>query len=612
MNLGRRVVGRARTLGIGSSLGHTVGHGPTLSVAAFVAAAVVCWHPATAATAPEAAVQAPPPGDVRTLTEPEAELIRKLQDVLADLGLYRGDRSGTMNAATQAALRAFQHQAGVPVDGLVTEAIVELAHRHHQARTLTQRLQTARREDAAAARRALLGAAATESLLAGRRHGRDEAPGAGTECGDPVSLPCVLGRAFASARDVSPRRLRDWALGDVAALQANAGLIDAAAVSLRQIGDPRLVLAAIGDLAAAHAAAGEAGKALALAMALPQAAHRAPALLAVARAACAGNACAGEEWHARALALLGPTVAAVADPLVRIGLHMDASVVAERSGHHGDADTHLSAAMAVARRQHEPSVRTRGLRLVASGLVDLGRGDRAAALLDDLPADGAAVALKARAMATEAAQGRSATVLAAVDQIATQPHGEYRAVALATIAEGQTEGGDADGAERTMDLALTAAEDMTPSHARSLALFKLSQTALRLGPGFTGRGRRAAAAIADPGLRAAALWTVALGERSGNGQDEKETAAAVARAEEAMAMLEASLDRVWALSEAASRLAALGRGEAAHDVVMRAMTLADAIVDPWSRTRALITVANALMALGSAGDDSAQRAVNDT
>ena len=205
----------------------------------------------------------PPPGQAaRTFAPVEhrsargslfewSPLIEQVQHLLIEFDLFAGPAAGRITPETQQAIRAYQTQSGLPVDGTANEALLRHMETVGRAATLKRRLARARDEQVERARSALQGSAATRDLLLSEKPVLAALPPEGAEaCFRNPDVDCLLKGATAAIRDIGREDYRDWALRDVIRAQAAAGRMAAARASIKQLSDLRLVLVSLREAAA--------------------------------------------------------------------------------------------------------------------------------------------------------------------------------------------------------------------------------------------------------------------------------------------------------------------------------------------------------------------------
>lgn len=545
-------------------------------------------------------------GGIRRLAQPDTELVRSLQTIFRALGLYRGGDHGRMDAATERAVRRFQIHAGLEPNGQVSPDLLVAAEQRRRERLLVDRLRTARQAEISAARRTLVG---VHQVLAGfdrPRRQSDGTPVAAGACSPPLKPACLLAEAYASASRAPGTRTRDWALGEIASLQAQARLIEPAVVTLRQIDDPRLVLVGLTRLAAAYAEVGDGDRALALALAPGRPVHRARLALAVARIQCNGG-----DGGTVAFRHVAAALEAMADPWRRLELHAEAAVIAGRSRHCRGRSEHLAAARTLARRLDDPALAEHASRLVAAAAVDIGHVAAGAAMLDAVSDSDTVAAVLARIATEEARRGRFDRALATLERIrpvAAPLADRHLATAFAEIARLQAARGALTASQASLERGLAAAARIPQPVPRSHAHFQLMRAALEVRPRSAqtlALAERAGSSIEHARMRATTLWLFALDHRRRG--DAVKAGPAQALAERTTAQLPPAR-RVSVHAETVRHLAVIGDLGAARGALARGVDAARTLSDPLDRARALTVMAGAgfelTAATGHDGDES--------
>lgn len=534
---------------------------------------------------------------LEVLSRPDPRLVRRIQRMLIELGLYRGVVDGRAERATDAAVRAFQARIGVEPDGRISDELAARLTREVGRQALSRRLDRARRTEINSARRALLSSRATRRFAVAVP---DASPGATRSAQDPEpcfrrpSARCLLAEAVDSASHVSNDELRNWAFGEIVVVQARAGLIDEALATLQRIGDPRLTLVGLRDIAEAQAAAGRTGEAFETARIIPDRLRRAEALggITAAQIRRGGDA-------APALREMARQVNEIDDPLKRVALHARAAVLAARARAPDSARRHVAAAERLARTRLNAASRQTALRHVAMALTELKQPGRAISLMDGTGDATALMPVLVQVASAQAWNGDAAKALVTVRRIGQR---RYRAAALAAIAVAEADRGRVGTALQIIDRARHTAERVRASYARSYALSRVALAVLDIAKDAAGRGLDKAEAIAgeigNEQLRATVLWSVAAGRRRVG--DGREADRVTALAEQSTAGVRSPLSRVWLLGDVVERQAALGQVIDARRAFEQGLAIGRHIDAAWARARAVTRLASALTSLNEA------------
>ena len=140
------------------------GNNPFVSLlfaALFAALSAVVFSEAAMAARPTSGISA----DEQRGGKP-SKLILRAQKALYELGVYRGPQDGRLDAATKAAVQAYQRGIGLKDNGRITKKLVESLENSIQVRVLLKRLDKIRVENMSAARKALLSHSATQPGVA--------------------------------------------------------------------------------------------------------------------------------------------------------------------------------------------------------------------------------------------------------------------------------------------------------------------------------------------------------------------------------------------------------------------------------------------------------------
>lgn len=167
--------------------------------------------------------------------------LTELQWALWSLGFLKDHRPGVYDGATDVAVAAYRRDWDVPTATPVDTAFVEAVVGRANATRLVRGLETARTDQIAAARKALLADPATRDLVDGSVQPADPTRNSDA-CFAHATVRCLLIEARESAKAVSNPQRRDWALSEILAVELRAGLSRSAYRTLRRIGDPRRIL----------------------------------------------------------------------------------------------------------------------------------------------------------------------------------------------------------------------------------------------------------------------------------------------------------------------------------------------------------------------------------
>ena len=531
---------------------------------------------------PEAAPGPELPGD---------PLVRRVQEYLAAAGFYKGAVDGRMTPGTEIAIRAYQKSKGMKVDGLVTEALAHGLETGAKVGVLLKLLERTRRENIDAAKKALLANPATRGLVSEGGGETADPTRDPTPCFRSPTARCLLKEASESAKAIFKDEMRDWALGEILASQAKAGLAPEAMKTVGRIKDPRLILVALRDIAEAQAAAGRDEESLAAVDIIPDPLKRAEALATI--ASIQARRGQGDEARNTARRLI-QVLAEIDNALKRVAFQAKAAVILAHAGDDRAAADNLEAAIRLARSPVTVGERGVALRHVASALAEMAKPAEALDLLDEVGEDSERTPVLVSAANAHARAGDSAEALATAETIEAK---RYRAVVLSRIAQAQAKGGDAESARKSLGKAVAAAKGIKLPFARAYADSRMVLALIDIGrvSGDFGAAVETAQGISDKQLRAHGLWSVAAEQRRGG--DETGATRTESLAGEATEDLKSRVSRVWMFGDIALDHAARGETNAAWAAFGRALEVARDTRNAWGRARVLGRIAAVLVDL---------------
>lgn len=532
------------------------------------------------------------------------EFIRRIQKALADQGFYLGPIDGLFGPRTEAAIRAYQDSADLPVDGLPSEQLVIDIETGGKVGELLNRLEKSRAKATEQAREALLSRPETRALIEGgaartaKGHDVDA-------CMAAPEPRCLLWEASENARDIEKPEMRDWALGEILTAQAKAGLAEDALLTTRRIHDPRLIMVALRDIAKAQAQAGQTEDAMAAVDVIPDTTQQVEAYIAIAeiQAQRGQVELASETAHH-----LIDYLKRITDPLAQLTLRTRIAVILFEAGEAEHAAENIRAAEDLMQYIKDDEERAEGQRYIAAAYAENGFPAKAMELLKDVQAGAHDVPVLIAAATKQAQSGADSEALVTAENIEAV---RYRALVLARIASYQAGAGNLDKARTTLDKALEAAKTIRFPFAKAYAF---SRIALALDDVGISAGNDiqlldealdTAHLIKDDRLRAHIFWTIA--DARLRAQDGEGAKRAQAEADKATADIMSPFSRVWMLCDIAEERARRGELDAAWAVFADAMDEAKTITHPWGRARALGKVAGTMTTLAFEGAETASR-----
>ncbi len=521
-------------------------------------------------------------------------LVLRAQELLTDMGDYRGPTDGRLNEDTLDAVKAYQRRSGLEDDGRISEALLDHMEFTGKAIELGAKVERIRAGQIDLAEQALRAQPETRALLEADVDGEQADPTRDpTQCFAAPTPECLLVEALESAKAVNRDRFRDWVLGEILVVQAQSGLASAAMETAARIDDPRLIIVALADMASAQATSGAPEQALLAARMIPDPWNRAKALASVAIAFAGSRQT--EALMATIDEILGlmgalPEERVPAQFLAGLAVDLRRQGAAAADGLLAEAiryNEYIGYVESGAADDPQP-----GASAVAVAMAEFGRLQDAGQVLGTLTSENdrrpALVALGAAA----ARQGRFEAARIYAGEI---PEPRYRAGALAAIAAIQAEAGFTAGALGTLGQALgdALAVDERQSFVRSLALSTVAVAWMAVDA--ADQAAQAVDLIPDARVKAEALWALALAQAASGGQ--MAAAQSRIRFSSLVVSIPSALDRTWVLCNAAVRSNANGDSPGAEELVRRAVSEAGSIGDPWARAQALAKVATTLNAL---------------
>ena len=563
-----------------------------ITAAAILGAPVMVRAAATSGEIAVAAVDTKTtPSNVALPSDTDPTLVLNIQRRLAQLGLYLAAVDGRVTRETTAAIRTYQRQARLKVDGAPSRALLEnLNSSAAEGQRLLQRLEAAQEQQIAAARQTLEAHAPIRELITSADAATDQARTMSTAFEDCSATPtalCLVDEAYAAAASINKADYRGRALGDVAVARAAAGDGPAALSAATRLADPRLQIVALGRIAQAQAEAGDYDSALATARAIPDPIVRSETLGGIALAQHrAGNDEAARQTVSQAL----ETAAMITDMGRRAMVVSKIAGVQTKTGDRAGAVASLDGALEQARALDTSDQRDLALSRVAAAMVETGQLGRALAIVATI------VETRHRTptlILAAAAQAESGDLPRAVETVASIDEIRYQVVALEKLALAQARADDRAAALATLADARSKSDKIFYIYARAYGLSLIARAQAEIGA--FGEALDTSAMIDNQALRARTLWTLAAAQaRVGD--------AAAARRSETLALATAndikdSLDRIWLLCDIAMARSHSGDNTAAQAMFDRAMAHTRALNTPWLRARALTRLATTLVAM---------------
>lgn len=575
-------------------LNNTAALGISLTVA-------LIWHtPVFADSGRSGPIELAAARDIGATSQPKARLgerstlVRRIQEGLSEQGFYLGAIDGLFGRETERAIRAYQKSSGRKVDGMASESLALSLETGGRVGKLLSRLQAARAKATRAAREALLSRPETRNLIEDDGSSDTYQPHDSELCFANPAPRCLLKEASLAAEGIQKDEMRSWALGEILAAQAKAGLAKDAMQSTRRIHDPQLIMVALREIAKSQAEAGRHKEAMNAVEIIPDVDKQIEAYVAIAEI----QANRGDLTEAgNTVEHLIPFLKRLENPVARISIRTRLAVILHKGGAPDLAKQNLLAADRLARQINDKSDREEALRHIASAQAEVGDPERALKTLravkngsDDTPVLMAAATGLALAGASDAA-------LITADSIEAV---RYRALVLSRIAAYQAGAGDDSRASETLERAMEAAKTIRFPFAKAYAFSRIALSYNDVGistgddTAFLEKSLDVARLISDDRLRAHILWTIA-DERVSSQSAHQEISKT--KAIDATDDIKSPLSRVWMLCDIAETRARNGNSTGAWAMYDDAYKEAITINNAWGRARALAKVALTLTGL---------------
>lgn len=552
----------------------------------------------TAAGAPQAETRptAGPSGDLSSgpkKSYPPA-LMRRIQEGLSAQGFYLGPIDEQFGPKTEAAIRAYQKSADLPADGLPSESLAIDLETGGKVGKLLNRLEKSRAATTEAAREALLSRPETRNLVEAPQSATPEKHDAKACLAQPEPR-CLLIEASLSARDIDKPEMRDWALGEILAAQAKAGLAGDALATTRRIHDPRLIMVALRDIAKAQAESGSLEDALIAVDIIPDATLQVDAYISIAEILVAQDR---KQEAVDTAKHLYDYLRRVESPLTKVTYRTRLAAILHQAGHVDEAAKNIRAAEDVLSTIPESKDRDEALRYIAAAYAETGQAAKSMEVLKQVKNGSDDVPVLIAAATGLAQSGSAEEALLAAESIEAV---RYRALVLARIASYQAGAGDLESARTTLDKALEAAKQIRFPFAKAYAYSRLALALNDVGisagndAALLTEALDAAQLIKDDRLKAHILWTIADERRRAS--DAPGASSAQGAADTATADIMSPFSRVWMLCDIAEERALRKEMDAAWAVFSDALEEAKTITNAWGRARALGKVAATMTVL---------------
>lgn len=509
-------------------------------------------------------------------------LVRDIQELLIEFELFPGPANGRLTVETRKAIRAYQKNSNLSVDGKPDDELLTHMNNVGRAESLKQRLQEARNQQIEEARAALANNPATRDLVGTRAERRaKDSQGTGQTCLRTPTVNCLLEEALSAIDSITRDDYRDWALRDVIRAQARAGRTDEARNSIRRLSDLRLVIVSLRETAVALAEAGRIDEASALTATIPDTWNKARALLAIAKAETDGS-------HAYdALLKLLPLLA---DEAAAVEIAAELAIDLAKGGATKRAEKAISVIDNLPDGTKLTDVQRITLSAIATAYARIGHSKQAMRTLARIGETSRDDTALAEAAGLLAKNEKTSDALAAADRLRTP---QLYVLALTKIAAAQLQLGNRTAARDSLKRAKSASVDIKRPFAADTALARIA-TVWSNFPDYPTAFKNVNA-IKSHSLKAQTIWRFAVNASSPIRAANE--ANIMPRAVAATDSIESPFDRAATLARAAIEFAKKRQTKDAKAVFAMAVREARAIRNNWWRARIFSLLATALITI---------------
>jgi len=545
----------------------------------FISLFALCvMDPGFAATR-DAVEQPPVSGEIYRLNNSTADV----QKLLQKLGRYEGAIDGFMGSDLEQAIRQYQKEHGLPVDGKVSRDLIGHLENVGRVRALIRRLDDVREKRREKARQALMADPRTRRLLEEQNEQTADPTQDLSACFEKPTPRCLLLAAVKTSRAVYEDDMRDWALGEILAAQVSVGMDREAMQTAARIKDSRLIIAALTNIAKTHVQEGKIEEALTSVTLIPVAQRRLSVMLEIARVYRRTDQ---QEDLAESIKNI-LAVAGGVEPL-EDGLALQIEAAEVLAAIDKDRALHLLEQMSERTRiLTDSGLKNTLMRQVAVAVSNIGYPEWSLKFVEQMPDDETRIPVLMAAARSFLEQTRFTAAQRTIERIAAE---RYRSVILSDMARALWRAGKDHRALETIEEAEIIARSVRLPFARNFALSNIAHTLVYI----AGDTRTLAHAerafnlvqeISDDRLRARGLWELAHAAEQYHFQVSDTDLDAAATT--ATAAIPSKFSRAWVLGDLAAFYQQKGdrkRARRAFDLGLETVAL---LKNPWARARAL-------------------------
>ncbi len=506
-------------------------------------------------------------------------LVQQIQELLNEFDLLAHNADGKLTRETQRAIRAYQKQSNIPVDGAPTKALLDHMVRIGRVGALKQKLARAREVQIMKARHALISNPATSDLVVSQISRDAVATTVKPDmCLRAPTVDCLLDGALGAAISITRDDYRDWALRDVIRAFARAGRTDEARENIKRLTDLRLILVSLRETATALAKAGKLDAANTMTATIPDDWNRARALLAIVQSE--GSNPATIDSLLELLPLVEDRVSAV-DTLAELAVFL------ANNGATARAVTAISDFENQLNDEIPPDIQRITLAAIATAYARIGQSDEALQTLDRIGDTGRDHIALAEAAGQLAKNNKLAAAIATADRLRTP---QLFVLAMTKIASAQVQLGNHEAARASLERAYAASLDIERPFAAETAQARIAKVWSEISD--YSRAMNTIDKIKNNALKAQTLWRLTI--RNSEAPQPEEETSFFSNAVSATQRIESAFDRAATLARAATEFIEAKKYGHARRVFDMAILETHSIRNDWWRARIFSLLATVL------------------
>lgn len=511
------------------------------------------------------------------------DVLAAIQKNLSNLGYYNGRIDGRFDDETRKAIDNYRRQNGIIDKETLWPAVLIHMQALGEAIQVQKSLKAARIRQIDAAKSQLKSHTAARVLLTDRPQIETADPLHNSSiCLSSPTLRCLLDEALESIKGVNRDRYRNWALQDLIAVFAAAGMVEPMKNAIRRITDARLILVALRDSIAAMVSSDRMATAEETLELMPDGADRVRALLVIGK----GWVSRGDQVEARrVLNAALRELASLDDPIRTPQLRADAAVILSQASE-GQRSRGLLREL---ESQAEAASNLEIMSSIISAYAEIGDLERAQSLLNEA-ADKNAMRKGKMSLAIAYADRRLTDQSIKLAAMIESPR--YQIVALCEAAKKFIARGELNGARRALGEAVKNIEEVKKGFARDFARTCLAEAYALIGD--SENSWRTIGLVDSADMRARSLWKMwSISKKYGRPTDLDRLI------KEAVLATKASdtFKRVLIWAEASVLASRSGEKETAASYLVNAIEIVRGMETRWWRARAFSRIAKSIISL---------------